>query len=190
MNTFSIDNGWLQPAHKAASPNFDQRPDKQDISLLVIHNISLPPEQFGDNYIEDFFCNRLNTNFHPYFKTIVGLRVSAHLLIDRKGKVTQFVAFTDRAWHAGQSELEGRKNCNDFSIGIELEGCDNLPYCEQQYLTLVAVTKVLMKTYPRLAENPIVGHQDIAPERKTDPGPAFDWGKINRLMIQDSVKAI
>ena len=181
---YLIDKGWLAQAKKTPSPNFNPRPEGGDISLLVIHNISLPPEQFGDSYIEDFFCNRLKTSRHPYFAKLVGLQVSAHLLITRKGEILQFVSFNDRAWHAGQSEFEGRSNCNDFSIGIELEGSDHIPYTAIQYRQLVRVTKALMRAYPRLTENPVVGHSQIAPGRKTDPGPAFRWENFNRLMAQ------
>jgi len=167
--------GWLTDTHHHPSPNFDQRPDNSDINLLVIHNISLPPEQFGENWIVDFFCNELDPSAHPYFKTISELTVSAHALIRRDGEIIQLVSFNDRAWHAGTSCYEGRERCNDFSIGIELEGSDNQPFEEQQYKALSELTRTLINYYPQLSKNTIAGHSDIAPERKTDPGPFFDW---------------
>ncbi|MDX2465456.1 MAG: 1,6-anhydro-N-acetylmuramyl-L-alanine amidase AmpD [Porticoccus sp.] len=167
--------GWLLNACRVPSPNFNHRPDSAEISLLVIHNISLPPKQFGGSYICDFFTNCLDTNYHPYFEEISDLRVSSHLLIDREGSITQFVAFDDRAWHAGQSCFDGIDNCNDCAIGIELEGTDDIPYTDEQYQTLVDVTQVLMAHYPTITRQRIVGHSDIAAGRKTDPGPAFDW---------------
>jgi AmpD protein len=169
------DHGWLSSVRKVPSPNCNDRPDQAVISLLVIHNISLPPRQFGGSYICDFFSNCLKTDEHPYFAEIDGLEVSAHLLIDREGRVTQFVPLNQRAWHAGQSCFEGIENCNDFSIGIELEGADDIPYSDKQYQTLVAVTNELMRYYPAITQQRIVGHSDIAAGRKTDPGPAFDW---------------
>lgn len=173
---FSIESGWLIPAEQCPSPNFNQRPEQGgEVSLLVIHNISLPPQQFGGGYIESFFQNRLDAAQHPYFETIAAMKVSAHLLIARDGRCIQFVNFDHRAWHAGQSSYEGRENCNDFSIGIELEGCDQIPFTELQYQQLVAVTKALLSYYPQLHKEAIVGHSDIAPGRKTDPGPYFDW---------------
>tara|TARA_R110001592_G_scaffold363352_3_gene684925 strand:+ start:597 stop:1142 length:546 start_codon:yes stop_codon:yes gene_type:complete len=167
--------GWLFNACRVPSPNFNHRPDSAEISLLVIHNISLPPKQFGGSYICDFFTNCLDAHSHPYFEEIADLRVSSHLLIDREGSITQFVAFDDRAWHAGQSCFEGVDNCNDCAIGIELEGADDIPYTDEQYQTLVDVTQILMAHYPTITRQRIVGHSDIAAGRKTDPGPAFDW---------------
>ena len=167
--------GWLSNACRVPSPNFNHRPDSTEISLLVIHNISLPPKQFGGSYICDFFTNCLDVNSHPYFEEIADLQVSSHLLIDREGNITQFVAFDDRAWHAGQSCFDGIDNCNDGAIGIELEGADDIPYTDDQYQTLVDVTQVLMEHYPTITRQRIVGHSDIAVGRKTDPGPAFDW---------------
>jgi AmpD protein len=169
------DQGWLTDIRHHASPNFDQRPGDADINLLVIHNISLPPEQFGDNWILDFFCNELDPTAHPYFKTICDLTVSAHVLIRRDGEIIQLVSFNDRAWHAGASCFEGRERCNDFSIGIELEGSDNQPFEEQQYLRLSELTHTLIDHYPTLSIKTITGHSNIAPGRKTDPGPCFDW---------------
>lgn len=170
-----IVDGWLQGAIQRPSPNFNQRPEVAEIDTLVIHNISLPPKQFGGGYIEQFFQNCLDPQAHPYFVEIAGLEVSAHVLISREGGITQFVSFDQRAWHAGVSEYCGRSNCNDFSIGIELEGADDVPYSAAQYQSLSALTKALLQTYPRMSAERIVGHCDIAPERKTDPGEAFDW---------------
>lgn len=167
--------GWLAPAARCPSPNFNTRPIADDISLVVIHNISLPPGEFGRGYIKQFFCNQLPPDDHPYFPTICHLEVSAHCLVDRCGVVTQFVSFADRAWHAGTSSFAGRVNCNDFSIGIELEGTDDQPYTPDQYTSLVAITHLLLARYPSLDVQRIVGHSTIAPGRKTDPGPSFDW---------------
>lgn len=170
-----IINHKLVQARWVPSPNYNQRPMNQSPSLLVIHNISLPPREYGGPYIEQFFSNQLDTHAHPYFQEIEGLEVSAHLLIRRDGELVQFVAFDQRAWHAGVSQFEGCENCNDFSIGIELEGTDNDEYTDQQYEQLKAVTHCLMMEYTHILPDRIVGHQDIAPLRKTDPGPAFDW---------------
>jgi AmpD protein len=170
-----IEQGWLDQAICCPSPNFNQRPVDVTINLLVIHNISLPPGEFGGGYVEDFFRNRLDIQKHPYFQNIANLQVSSHLLIDRQGKITQFVSFDDRAWHAGQSSYSGVENCNDYSIGIELEGTDDLPYTAEQYKSLAKVTRQLLINYPKLTPDRITGHEHIAPGRKTDPGPAFDW---------------
>lgn len=164
------------------SPHCDQRPDNCTIDTVVIHGISLPPGQFATGSIEKFFCGQLDFTKHPYFKTISDLRVSAHLLINRAGDVTQFVPFSKRAWHAGKSIFKGRESCNDFSIGIELEGTDDMPYEKNQYKSLASVITILMKTYPAIKREHIVGHVDIAPGRKTDPGPNFDWAYLNRLL--------
>ena len=177
-------DGWLSPVYKCPSPNYNARPSGAGIDLLVIHNISLPPEQFGGGYVQQFFCNRLPVDVHPYFSTIADLQVSAHCLIDRAGETTQFVSFAERAWHAGQSCFEGRKDCNDFSIGIELEGSDYVPYTEKQYQMLVRLTRLLMAIHPGITAERIVGHSDIAPARKTDPGPAFDWAYYFNLLGQ------
>lgn len=150
--------------------------------LLVIHNISLPPAQFGGSFVEAFFCNQLDAQAHPYFATIASLQVSAHCLIKRSGEAVQFVSFDDRAWHAGQSCFQGVTNCNDFSIGIELEGTDDTPYTDAQYHSLVAVTRLLLRTYPRISVDCIVGHSDISPGRKTDPGAAFDWRHLRERL--------
>jgi AmpD protein len=171
-----INSHWFQQTTKIPSPNSDDRPSEKDISLLVLHCISLPPGQFGGDYIKDFFCNELNSKEHAYFNEIDGLKVSAHVLIKRCGKIIQFVPFNKRAWHAGISEYKGREKCNDFSIGIELEGTEIQEYTEEQYMALCAVTKSLVAHYPQLSLGDIVGHCDIAPGRKSDPGESFDWG--------------
>lgn len=149
---------------------------------MVIHNISLPPGQFGDGCVQAFFANQLDISQHPYFQTIADLKVSAHLLIERTGMVTQFVAFNQRAWHAGASSFRGFDNCNDNSIGIELEGCDDIAYTDHQYETLVAITREILRAYPAISLDRIVGHSDIAPGRKTDPGAAFDWARYRQML--------
>ncbi|MFT7562136.1 MAG: AmpD protein [Flavobacteriales bacterium] len=170
----AIVNGWLQGVTVCPSPNFGERPCA-DVSLMVVHAISLPPGQFGGTHIEDFFQNRLDVQADPYFESIATLRVSAHGLIKRDGTLIQCVSFDKRAWHAGQSMFNGREECNDFSIGIELEGCDEQPFSEAQYQQLASLTQQLQAFYPKIIKNNIVGHSDIAPGRKTDPGPLFDW---------------
>jgi AmpD protein len=173
----TIKHHKLEDATQVESPNFNERPNENDISLIVIHCISLPPNEFGQHYILDLFCNRLNPNAHPYFETIYTLQVSAHLLIRRDGECVQFVPFNKRAWHAGISTFQQRENCNDFSIGIEMEGSETIPYTAAQYEKLNAVIKFLRETYPNLKN--IAGHSDIAPNRKTDPGASFDWSKLD-----------
>ncbi|MGQ0620961.1 MAG: 1,6-anhydro-N-acetylmuramyl-L-alanine amidase AmpD [Panacagrimonas sp.] len=158
-----------------ASPHQDERPDADDISLVVIHNISLPPDEFGGPWIDDLFMGRLDDAAHPYFETLRGLLVSAHLCVFRDGRVTQYVPFDRRAWHAGVSAHEGRERCNDFSIGIELEGSDHIAFEPSQYDALAGVLAALFARYPRLGPRHLAGHSDIAPGRKTDPGPHFDW---------------
>lgn len=177
-----IPPGWLAQARRAPSPNCDERPTGIDIDLLVIHGISLPPAQFGGRYIEDFFLNRLDPGAHAYFEGLRDMRVSAHALIRRDGEVVQFVPFGKRAWHAGVSRFCGRQRCNDFSIGIELEGTDDIPYEDAQYRRLARVTRQLMQAYPGIGKTRIAGHSDIAPGRKTDPGPAFDWQRYLGLL--------
>jgi AmpD protein len=177
-----IDQGWLRGAARCPSENYSERSEGVSISLLVIHNISLPPGEFGGGFIQKFFTNQLDCQLHPWFSNIEGVKVSAHLLIDRQGSVTQFVPFERCAWHAGVSSFLGREGCNDFSIGIELEGADSCPYTEAQYQTLSAVTRTLMATYPDITPERLAGHSDIAPGRKTDPGPAFDWQRLHRLL--------
>lgn len=178
MPTFNtpllIENHRLKLARQVDCPNHNERPD-DEISLLVIHNISLPAGVFGGSYIEDLFCNRLDPDAHPSFADIAPLEVSAHLLIRRDAEVIQFVPFDRRAWHAGVSSFEGRDQCNDFSIGIELEGSDEQAFTAQQYEVLIEITQALMQNYPDITPARITGHSDIAPERKTDPGPYFDW---------------
>ena len=171
---------WLHGARRSASPNCDPRPIGTVIDLIVVHAISLPPGCFGTPCIEDLFHNRLDAKADPFFASIASLRVSAHALIAREGSVTQYVAFPMRAWHAGVSCFEGRERCNDFSIGIELEGCDDVPYTTPQYRSLSRLCVLLMQRWPAITPERIVGHCDIAPQRKTDPGPAFDWPRLHR----------
>ncbi len=174
----SVDDAHrLSGATQLLSPNHDERPDPGDISLLVIHAISLPPDQFGGPWISDLFLNRLDPQAHPYFATIHTRKVSAHLCIFRDGAITQYVPFERRAWHAGESSYEGRSRCNDFSIGIELEGCDTQTFSDAQYTALAAATLAILRRYPRITPAHITGHSDIAPVRKTDPGPRFDWAR-------------
>ena len=175
-------SGLLKQASYIASPNCDDRPDESDISLIVIHNISLPPDQFGSDHINQLFTNCLCVSDHPFFEEINHLRVSSHLLIRRDGEIIQYVPFHKRAWHAGVSSFKGREVCNDFSIGIELEGTDTEPFCEDQYVALCGVIKSLLEVYPRLQKNLITGHEHIAPGRKTDPGPFFEWAKISKVL--------
>ncbi|NKF20692.1 1,6-anhydro-N-acetylmuramyl-L-alanine amidase AmpD [Solimonas marina] len=174
-------DGWMRGARICVSPNFDARP-AHEISLLVIHNISLPPGRFGGPYIDALFTNTLDPQAHPYFAGIHGLRVSSHLLIGRNGAATQYVPFTARAWHAGVSSFDGRERCNDFSVGIELEGCDERAFTARQYARLVRVTRALMHAYPQITASRIAGHSDIAPGRKTDPGPCFDWARYRAAL--------
>ncbi|MDH5573038.1 MAG: 1,6-anhydro-N-acetylmuramyl-L-alanine amidase AmpD [Gammaproteobacteria bacterium] len=169
--------GELDIARQLGSPNCDERPS-QDIDLLVIHGISLPPGEFGSDAIDRFFTNRLDPAAHPYFETISRMRVSSHLLIRRDGEVVQYVPFTKRAWHAGVSCFKDRESCNDFSIGIELEGTDEQPYEDAQYQCLQEVIRAIQQVYPEITPMHIVGHCEIAPGRKTDPGEAFDWSRI------------
>lgn len=168
-------DGRVDAARYVASDNCDERPPGEPITLLVIHNISLPPGQFGGDSIERLFTNDLDFAAHPYYRTLTGTRVSAHFLIRRTGELLQFVPCTRRAWHAGVSAWCGRSGCNDFSIGVELEGADDVPYAEQQYSVLAELARALRSSYPIAAS---VGHCDIAPGRKTDPGPSFDWPRF------------
>lgn len=172
------ERGWLIPDERIAlrpSPNFDTRPEQIYPTLLVVHNISLPPGEFGTGCAADLFCNTLDFDAHPWFENIRGLRVSAHFLIERNGHVTQFVSCHDRAWHAGVSTFKGRSICNDFSIGVELEGTDTTPYTDSQYIALGELARTLKECYPLTSA---MGHSDIAPQRKTDPGPSFDWNRF------------
>ncbi len=177
MFTIDIKLGRLNEAVQLASPNCDSRP-VDELSLIVIHGISLPPANFGGQHIDSFFTNKLNSTIHPYFEEIKDLRVSSHLLIERGGTVKQFVPFTQRAWHAGESEFNNRHCCNDFSIGIELEGTDDIAYTDTQYDILQQLCVSLQKAYPAILKQNIVGHCDIAPGRKTDPGASFDWQRF------------
>lgn len=184
-----IVNHRLDDSAFVESPNQSARPKGVDIELLVIHNISLPPGQFGTSCIAELFCNTLDCSQHPYFAQLKELKVSAHALIARDGSITQFVPFDRKAWHAGQSCFKGRENCNEFSIGIELEGTDFEPFDDYQYETLGALTGRLMQAYPGLTVDRIVGHSDIAPGRKTDPGPYFDWERYKNLLSDYSESA-
>ncbi|RJX70733.1 1,6-anhydro-N-acetylmuramyl-L-alanine amidase AmpD [Vibrio sinensis] len=175
-------DGWYQLARKVPSPFFDQRTDSSDISLLVIHNISLPPGQFGGPYIEQFFTGKLDPNAHPFFNVIASMTVSAHCLIRRDGEVVQFVPFSARAWHAGVSSFAGREKCNDYSIGIELEGTDFIAYTDEQYQALTQITQAIQLRYSAITQPRITGHQYIAPLRKTDPGLCFDWPRYRAAL--------
>jgi N-acetyl-anhydromuramoyl-L-alanine amidase len=177
-----LENGLLRDARQIASPNFDSRPAGVETDLIVVHGISLPPGEFGGPWIDRLFTNTLPPQQHPYFAEVAPLRVSSHLVLDRDGKVTQYVRFTDRAWHAGKSVYKQREACNDYSVGVELEGTDTLPYAAAQYGALAEVVAALCAAYPRLSARRLVGHSDIAPGRKTDPGPAFDWPRARRLI--------
>lgn len=177
------DTGWVAEAEQCLSPNHDEYPEGTSPDLIVIHNISLPPSDFGGRWIDDLFLNRLDPDAHPYFKDIACLKVSAHLLIRRCGSLVQFVPFNKRAWHAGVSCYEGREACNDFSIGIELEGADDMAFTEAQYIALYTVIISLLDTYPTLSSQCIVGHSDIAPGRKTDPGEKFDWPRLRAKLV-------
>ncbi|MCU1718116.1 1,6-anhydro-N-acetylmuramyl-L-alanine amidase AmpD [Pseudomonas sp. 5P_3.1_Bac2] len=177
-------SGWCTGIAHCPSPNFNQRP-AGEVSLLVIHNISLPPGQFGTGKVQAFFQNRLDSAEHPYFASIEHLQVAAHFLIERSGALFQFVSCNDRAWHAGVSSFAGRDNCNDFALGIELEGTDDLPFTDAQYRVLIALTRQIQHAYPAITAQRICGHSDIAPGRKTDPGPAFDWSRLYQGLAQN-----
>jgi len=176
--------GIIRPAIQCPSPNQDDRPDSDEPGLIIIHGISLPPRSFGGPYVEQLFTNCLDWDTHPYFREIHGLQVSAHLFIRRDGSVLQFAPFGRRAWHAGESSFRGRGCCNDFSIGIELEGDDDTAYTDEQYEHLTAIVVALCATYEPLDARRIAGHCDVSPGRKTDPGPAFDW-----LRLYDGIAA-
>ena len=181
-----VSSGLLESAEFVPSPNCDDRPPQEKARLLIIHNISLPPNEFGGPYINQLFTNQLNPEEHPFFEEIHQLRVSSHLLIRRDGSIIQYVPFHKRAWHAGISTYENQQACNDFSIGIELEGADHIPYEPCQYEQLATVTQALLKTYPEMSAEHITGHCDVAPERKTDPGEAFDWEHYLGLLAKSS----
>jgi AmpD protein len=184
--TLDPKTGWLRGVRRVVSPNCDERPPGSELGLIVVHGISLPPGEFGTGWVDRFFCNDLPADADPYFATICALTVSAHALISRDGALTQYVPFTMRAWHAGRSSYCGRSACNDFSVGIELEGTDELPYEHAQYDALARLIAVLRRGYPSLRAAEVVGHSDIAPGRKTDPGPAFDWTRLRALMAAES----
>jgi AmpD protein len=176
--TISPGEGLISPAEQCPSPNQDGRPDGMEPELIIIHGISLPPGEFGGPYVKQLFTNRLDRDAHPYFSEIRNLRVSSHLFIRRDGSVIQFVPFGRRAWHAGASCFRGRKDCNDYSIGIELEGEDDTLYADIQYQELAKVIDALQATYTSLCARRIAGHCDVSPTRKSDPGPAFDWLRL------------
>jgi AmpD protein len=180
------DSGWLTGVRRLLSPNQDERPVGTAVDLLVVHNISLPPGQFGGSHVDELFTNTLDPDAHPYFRGLQGLRVSAHLLVARDGVVTQYVPLHRRAWHAGVSEFRGRPRCNDFSVGIELEGTDDRSYEDRQYELLVDLVRLIAGRWPAITPDRVVGHSDVAPGRKTDPGPAFDWPRLRaRLAAGD-----
>lgn len=180
--------GLLDAAEYRPSPNCDDRPAGVTADLIVVHGISLPPGDFGGPWIDALFANTLDPAAHPYFRSIAGLRVSAHLLIRRDGETVQYVPFHRRAWHAGASIYAGRPRCNDFSIGIELEGTDHRPYDDRQYSRLAAAVAALRIAYPAIPPDRLAGHSDIAPGRKTDPGPAFDWARLRRMLRDDAAR--
>jgi AmpD protein len=177
-----IKNAILTQAEYCSTSHCDERPEQTNISLLVVHNISLPPNEFGGDYIKYFFNGCLDPKLHPYFASIYQMRVSAHCLIKRDGHILQFVPFDKRAWHAGLSSFQGVNRCNDYAIGVELEGADHIPYTQAQYQSLSTLTKELMQIYPAITLARIVGHNDIAPGRKTDPGIAFDWSQYRQMI--------
>ena len=176
------DSGLVQPARQVTSPNFDERPDGAYPELILVHGISLPPDEYGGPYIDQLFMNALPASGHPYFEKIAGLKVSTHVLIRRDAELVQYVPFHHRAWHAGASNYCGRERCNDFSIGIELEGSDEVAYEPVQYRKLADLIVALCKAYPTLSSSRVVGHSDVAPGRKTDPGLAFDWVRLRAML--------
>ncbi len=178
----NTETGLIKNALYTASPNVDDRPADADIDLIVVHSISLPPGEYGGPWIEKLFTNQLPAEVHPYFAEIYQMKVSAHVLIRRDGTVQQFVPFHQRAWHAGQSCYQGRETCNDFSIGIELEGSDDSPFEAIQYQQLAALIEALNADYPHISKTRLAGHSDIAPGRKTDPGTGFDWDQLKTLL--------
>ncbi|MDC0873124.1 1,6-anhydro-N-acetylmuramyl-L-alanine amidase AmpD [Gammaproteobacteria bacterium] len=178
MSIINIKDNLIEGVTFHSSPNFDSRPKDTDISLIVIHSISLPPGKYGGNEIKDFFLNELDTSNHEYFESIKNLKVSSHIVIKRTGEILQFVPFNKRAWHAGISSYLGKENCNDYSIGIELEGTDDSEFTDEQYNSLINLTSSLIRSYPNLSEDRLVGHSDIAPGRKSDPGIFFDWKRF------------
>jgi AmpD protein len=175
-------SGYLTQVRQVASPNFDARPGSIAPDLIVVHGISMPPDEFGGPWIDALFTNTLPVDAHPHFKEVVALRVSSHLLIRRDGEIVQYVSFNERAWHAGASNYCGRERCNDFSIGVELEGADTIAYEPIQYRVLANTIDALCSAYSSLSRERVVGHSDIAPGRKTDPGESFDWPRLKALM--------
>ena len=190
QNLGSFHQGWLSGCRQVPSPNCHPRAQDQSVELVVIHNISLPPGEFGGDGVERLFTNSLDPNAHPYFEDIAKLEVSAHFFIRRDGEVVQFVSIDDCAWHAGVSEWRSRNRCNDFSIGIELEGTDTDIYSETQYQVLEQLLVICRNALPAIDENAIVGHSDIAPGRKTDPGPSFDWRELERRLAVTGLPGI
>lgn len=184
--SFSLDDNRIAEARRVDSPNHGERPPAVDIDLVVLHSISLPEGEYGNGRIDDFFCNRLDIRAHPDFAALEGLEVSAHLLIDRDGALTQYVPFDRRAWHAGESVFAGRGNCNDYSIGIELEGTERGAFTDSQYAALAEVVRLLMGAWPGLTAERVVGHSDVSPGRKTDPGPGFDWRRFRRELARSA----
>ena len=174
--------GRVTQARQVSSPNWDERPAGMHPELIIVHGISLPPARFGGPWVDKLFTNSLPADVHPYFKEVCGLKVSSHMLVRRDGELVQYVPLHGRAWHAGQSSYRGRERCNDFSIGIELEGADDIPYEPVQYRQLAELIVNLCRTYPTLATERVVGHSDVSPGRKTDPGPAFDWQRLRALI--------
>lgn len=181
-SSWMIEHGWLRDVRALASPNHDARPAGVAVDMLVVHGITLPPGQFGHGQVDRLFTNTLDETRHPFYADIAALRVSAHLLIERHGRVTQYVSFDDRAWHAGVSQWQGRERVNDFAVGVELEGTDDCLYAPAQYRALAGIAAALMQHYPLMSRQRIVGHSDIAPGRKTDPGPAFDWALFDQQL--------
>jgi len=186
MDKWMVDvtTGWISGARRIPSPNRDKRPDGSAIDTIVIHAISLPPGECGGDDIDLLFLNRIDCDRHPFYEQVRDLRVSTHLLVRRDGSVIQYVPFPERAWHAGVSRFDGRERVNDFSIGIELEGSDFMPFEEPQYEVLAEVTLALRAAYPEIRDNRIVGHADIAPGRKSDPGPYFNWERYRQSIEQ------
>jgi AmpD protein len=183
------ETGWLDGVRRVMTPNFGERPADAVIDLLVIHNISLPPGEFGGPWVEQLFCGRLEAHAHPYFTAIADGAFSTHLFIRRDGEAIQFVDLHKRAWHAGRSRWLDKVECNDYSIGIELEGTDDIAFTDAQYLRLAELTREIMRRFPRITVERIVGHSDVAPERKTDPGPAFDWARLRAMLAASGVDA-
>ncbi|MFT5132636.1 MAG: AmpD protein [Gammaproteobacteria bacterium] len=180
--TLDVKKQWLTQVRQVPSPNCDERPTGCEVDLIVIHGISLPPNEYGGPYIDQLFTNTLDPQAHPYFAEIAALRVSSHVLVNRKGELTQYVPFDARAWHAGESEFEGRQTCNNFSIGIELEGCDEQDYEPVQYEVAASLVRLLMENWKGIDKTRVLGHCDIAPGRKTDPGEAFKWEYFYSLL--------